>query len=63
MEQLIIINIDQIEGQMIKIGKEPLPEIKTPEEAKEMVLTDIDWISKSLIKLIRVADEWIIKKI
>jgi hypothetical protein len=34
---------------MIKIGKEPLPEIKTPEEAKEMVLTDIDWISKSLI--------------
>jgi hypothetical protein len=40
---------------MIKIGKEPLPEIKTPEEAKEMVLTDIDWISKSLIKLIRVA--------
>jgi hypothetical protein len=32
---------------MIKIGKEPLPEIKTPEEAKEMVLTDIDWISKS----------------
>jgi hypothetical protein len=42
MEQLIIINIDPNREQMIKIGKEPLPEIKTPEEAKEMVLTDMD---------------------
>jgi hypothetical protein len=28
MEQLIIINIDPNREQMIKIGKEPLPEIK-----------------------------------
>jgi hypothetical protein len=58
MKNNIFISIDTERDQPIIIGKPPeVPPPATPEEAKEMILVDINCVTEALCRLIDIAHQ------
>jgi hypothetical protein len=58
MKNNIFISIDTERDQPIIIGKPPeVPPPATPEEAKEMILVDINCVTEALCRLIDIANQ------
>jgi hypothetical protein len=58
MKNTIFISIDTERDQPIIIGKPPeVPAPATPEEAKEMILVDINCVTEALCRLIDIANQ------